>query len=125
VVAVGLASLLLGMAVYNIGLLAFAILGTLLNGHGTIESATTFYNDLFTVMIFTDVLILILSLVVSGVYELVFRNAAFVVSTILIRLSLSEGYPFGAPLALMSMVFGILTLLVFNFHMRLKEPSSG
>jgi hypothetical protein len=103
VVAVGLASLLLGMAVYNIGLLAFAIL----------------------VMIFTDVLILILSLVVSGVYELVFRNAAFVVSTILIRLSLSEGYPFGAPLALMSMVFGILTLLVFNFHMRLKEPSSG
>jgi hypothetical protein len=125
VVAVALGSLLLGMAVYNIGLLAFAIRGTLLNGHGTVESATTFYNDLFTVMIFTDVLILILSLVVSGVYELVFRNAAFVVSTILIRLSLSEGYPFGAPLALMAMVFGILTLLVFNFHMRLKEPSSG
>jgi hypothetical protein len=125
VVAVGLGSLLMGMAVYNIGLLAYAILSTLLNGHGTIESATTFYNDLFTVMIFTDVLILILSLVVSGVYELVFRNAAFVVSTILIRLSLSEGYPFGAPLALMAMVFGILTLLVFNFHMRLKEPSAG
>jgi hypothetical protein len=125
VVAVGLGSLLLGMAVYNIGLLAFAIRSSLLTGHGAIESATTFYNDMFTVMIFTDVLILILSLVVSGVYELVFRNAAFVVSTILIRLSLSEGYPFGAPLALMSMVFGILTLLVFNLHMRLKEPSAG
>jgi hypothetical protein len=125
VVAIGLATLLLGMAVYNIGLLVLAIRSTLLTGQGTIESATTFYNDLFTVMIFTDVLILILSLVVSGVYELVFRNAAFVVSTILIRLSLSEGYPFGAPLALMAMVFGILTLLVFNLHMRLKEPPAG
>jgi hypothetical protein len=76
-------------------------------------------------MIFTDVLILILSLVVSGLYELVFRNAAFVVSTILIRLSLTEGYPFGAPLALMAMVFGILTLLVFNRQMRLNEPPAG
>lgn len=125
VVSIGLATLLLGMAVYNLGLLVIAIRNTLLTGHGSIESATTFYNDLFTVMIFTDVLILILSLVVSGKYALVFRNAAFVVSTILIRFSLTEGYPLGAPLALMSMVFGILTLLVFNYHMRLKEPSAG
>jgi hypothetical protein len=125
VVSIGLAALLLGMAIYNIGLLVMAIRSTLLTGHGSIESATTFYNDLFTVMIFTDVLILILSLVVSGLYELVFRNAAFVVSTILIRLSLTEGYPFGAPLALMAMVFGILTLLVFNRQMRLNEPPAG
>jgi hypothetical protein len=125
IVSIGLATLLLGMAVYNICLLVIATRSTLLTGHGSIESATTFYNDMFTVMIFTDVLILILSLVVSGQYALVFRNAAFVVSTILIRLSLTEGYPFGAPLALMAMVFGILTLLVFNYHMRLKEPSAG
>ncbi|MGO9318506.1 MAG: hypothetical protein ACLPXT_13005 [Terracidiphilus sp.] len=125
IVSIALATLLLGMAVYNIGLLVIATRSTLLTGHGSIESATTFYNDMFTVMIFTDVLILILSLVVSGQYALVFRNAAFVVSTILIRLSLTEGYPFGAPLALMAMVFGILTLLVFNYHMSLKEPSTG
>ena len=125
VVSIGLATLLLGMAVYNLGLLVLAIHSTLLTGHGAIESATTFYNDMFTVMIFTDVLILILSLVVSGQYALVFRNAAFVVSTILIRFSLTEGYPFGAPLALMAMAFGILTLLVFNLHMRLKEPSAS
>ena len=35
------------------------------------------------------------------------------------------GVLIGAPLALMAMVFGILTLLVFNLHMRLKEPSAG
>jgi hypothetical protein len=125
VVAIGLATLLLGMAIYNIGLLGIAIRSLLLTGHGSIESATTFYNDLFTVMIFTDVLVLILSLEVSGLYELVFRNAAFVVSTILIRLSLAEGYPFGAPLALMAMVFGVLTLLVFNYHLRVNKPAAG
>lgn len=71
-------------------------------------------------MIFTDVLILILSLVVSGRYEMVFRNAAFVLSIILLRFSLTEDRPQGAALALFAMVFGILTLLVFNFHSRIR-----
>jgi hypothetical protein len=122
VVAIGLGVLLLGMAFDNLARLTIAIHSDILTRHGAVESATTFYNDLFTVMIFTDVLILILSLEVSGEYELVFRNAAFVVSIILIRFSLTERYPYGAPLALLAMVFGILTLLVFNFHMRLSEP---
>jgi hypothetical protein len=123
-VAAGLAALLVGMAAYNLGLLALAIGRNLATGHGEIESATNFYNDLFTVMIFTDVLILILSLVVSGQYENVFRNAAFVVSIILIRFSLTEGYPNGAPLAVMAMIFGIFTLLVFNYHVRINGPST-
>ena len=124
VVAASLAMLLAGMAVYNVGLLGIAIVQTVLSGHGSIESATSFYNDVFTVMIFTDVLVLILSLVVSGRYEHVFRNAAFVVSIILIRFSLTEGYPYGAPLAVLAMVFGILTLLVFNYHVRINGPSA-
>jgi hypothetical protein len=123
-VAAGLTVLLLVMAAYNIVLVAKAIWQTVMTGQGTIESATTFYNDLFTVMIFTDVLVLILSLVASGKYELVFRNAAFIVSIILIRFSLTEGYPFGAPLALVAMAFGTLTLLVYNYHVRISGPSA-
>ena len=124
VVAAGLATLLLAMAAYNLVILAAAVAHSLMTGQGGIESTTTYYNDVFTVMIFTDVLILILSLVVSGRYEMVFRNAAFVVSIILIRFSLTEGYPLGAPLALVAMVFGILTLLVFNYHVRINGPSA-
>jgi hypothetical protein len=86
----------------------------------TPEPDAFFYNDVFTIMIFTDVLILILSLVVSGRYEMVFRNAAFVLSIIVLRFSLTEARPYGAPLALFAMVFGILTLLVFNFHSRIS-----
>ena len=73
-------------------------------------------------MIFTDVLIVILSLAVSDRYELVFRNAAFVISTILIRFSLTAVRPSGALLALSGMVFGILTLLVYNYHVRITHP---
>jgi hypothetical protein len=72
-------------------------------------------------MIFTDVMILILSLVVSGQYENVFRNAAFVVSIIMIRFALTEGYPYGAPLAILAMIFAILILLVFNYHVSISE----
>jgi hypothetical protein len=124
-VAVALASLLMTMAAYNLSLFAVAVGKILLTGQGTIEAASTFYNDVFTVMIFTDVLLLILSLVVSGQYEMVFRNAAFVVSIILIRFSLTEGYPFGAPLAILAMLFAILTLLVFNYHVRINGASAG
>jgi hypothetical protein len=123
VVAVGLAALLVGLAANSLGAFAMAAVRSLATGQAAIEPATTFYNDLFTAMIFTDVLILILSLVVSGHYETVFRNAAFVVSIILIRFALTEGYPYGAPVALLSMVFGILVLLVFNYHMRISDAA--
>lgn len=120
-VAIGLTVLLLSMAVYNLGIVIEHFYRSLMAGHCiTPEPNAFFYNDAFTVMIFTDVLILILSLVVSGRYEMVFRNAAFVLSIILLRFSLTEDRPYGAPLALFAMVFGILTLLVFNFHSRIR-----
>jgi hypothetical protein len=120
-VAIGLTVLLLSMAVYNLGIVIVHFYRSLMAGHCiTPEPNAFFYNDVFTVMIFTDVLILILSLVVSGRYEMVFRNAAFVLSIILLRFSLTEDRPYGAPLALFAMVFGILTLLVFNFHSRIR-----
>ena len=120
-VAIGLTVLLLSMAVYNLGIVIIHSYRSLMAGHSiTSEPNAFFYNDVFTVMIFTDVLILILSLGVSGRYELVFRNAAFVLSIILLRFSLTEVHPYGAPLAIFAMAFGILTLLVFNFHSRIR-----
>ena len=120
-VAIGLTVLLLSMAVYNLGIVIVHSYGSLLAGHSiTSEPNAFYYHDVFTAMIFTDVLILILSLGVSGRYEMVFRNAAFVLSIILLRFSLTEDHPYGAPLALFAMMFGILTLLVFNFHTRIR-----
>lgn len=123
-VALGLAVLLVFMAVRNLyDMFAHALLSL----HGEVIRAlepTTFYHDLFTVMIFTDVLILILSLVIAGQYEMVFRNAGFVASIILIRFSLTEGFPLGVPLALGAMLFAILILVIFNYHARLLARRS-
>jgi hypothetical protein len=124
-VAASLAVLLLTMAAYSLGVFALAISRNVMTGQYAAEITTTFYNDMYTVMIFTDVLVLILSLTVSGQYEMVFRNAAFVVSIILIRFSLTEGHPYGAPLAILSIVFGVLTLMVFNYHVRINRQRSG
>jgi hypothetical protein len=121
VVAIGLTALLLALAAYRLGGFAEQVWRGMVTGHFVaMEPGNFFYNDLFTVMIFTDVVVLVLSLVISGRYEMVFRNAAFVISVILIRLSLTEEKPYGAAVALLAMVFGILTLLVFNYHSRLR-----
>jgi hypothetical protein len=122
IVAAGLAVLLITMAAWNLVLFTSTAVQIMRTGQGTLESATSFYNDVFTVMIFTDVLVLILSLAVSDRYEMVFRNAAFVASVVLIRFALTEGFPYGAPLAIAAMLFGIVTLLVFNYHVRIKGP---
>ena len=121
VIALALTVLLLSLAAYNLGIYAQDAYHVIYQGaKARLDLRTLYYTDVFSVMIFTDVLILILSLMVSDRYELVFRNAAFVISTILIRFSLTIARPYGAPLALLGMVFGILTLLVYNYNTRVR-----
>lgn len=79
------------------------------------KSRAAFYTNVFTAMIFADVLILLLSLWVSDRYESVFRNAAFVISAILIRFSLGAQHPYGAALGIAGMIFGICTVLIYNY----------
>jgi hypothetical protein len=109
VIALGLTVLLLAIAAQRVIEFLFA--------RHAVNVNSFFYTDVFSAMIFTDVLIVILSLAVSDRYELVFRNGAFVISTILIRFSLTAVWPYGALLALMGMVFGICTLLIYNYHL--------
>jgi hypothetical protein len=117
-IALGLTVLLLALAAYR--LFEFSL--EALQGSGaSADTNSFFYTDVFTVMIFTDVLIVILSLAVSDRYELVFRNAAFVISTILIRFSLTVARPYSAVLALTGMIFGILTLLIYDYHLRVRR----
>jgi len=116
-VSLALTVLFCGLAAHSIWEFAVEL------AHGSpaaFHDRTTFYADVFTVMIFTDVLILLLSLLVSDDYELVFRNAAFVISTILIRFSLSAGHPIGAEIGVAGMLFGIVTVLIYNFHSKLN-----
>ncbi len=123
VIALGLTVLLISLAAYSLAEFFAEVWQVVYHGAtARLDPNTFFYSEVFTVMIFTDVLIVILSLGVSDRYELVFRNGAFVISTILIRFSLTVGRPSGALLALSGMVFGIVTLLIYNYHVRISQP---
>lgn len=123
-IALALTVLLVSLAAYNLFQFCWEAWDVAYHGAtARLDPNTFFYTEVFTAMIFTDVLIVILSLAVSDRYELVFRNAAFVISTILIRFSLTVARPSGAILALSGMAFGILTLVVYNYHVRISQPS--
>ena len=72
-----------------------------------------FFPRFFEFMIFTDVFILIVSLAYYDRYEYVFRNAGFVISTVLLRISLSTPKPYDVVLALIAMLYGLTVLGVF------------
>ena len=52
-----------------------------------------FFNSVFTIFIFTDVLLVLVSLRYNPDYRILFRNSGFAVSTVMIRLALA-GPPF-------------------------------
>jgi len=118
IIALLLTVVFLALGAFSLGDLVVSLIRQTNGAQVQLDTRPAFYTEMFTVMIFTDVLILILSLLVSDRYEFVFRNAAFVIATILIRFSLTAAAPYGALLGVAAMVFGILTLLIYNYNMR-------
>lgn len=72
-----------------------------------------FFPRFFEFMIFTDVFLLIVSIGYYDRYEYVFRNAGFVISTVLLRVSLSTPKPYDLLLAIIAMLYGLAVLGVF------------
>jgi hypothetical protein len=123
-IALALAVLLVSLAAYSLVVFGLEAAQVIYQGaKAKLDPNTFFYTELFTVMIFADVLIVILSLAVSDRYELVFRNGAFVISTILIRFSLTTNRQYSALLAITGMLFGIVTLIVYNYHTRIRTAA--
>lgn len=89
-----------------------------------------FFPRFFEFMIFTDVFLLIVSLAYYDRYEHVFRNAGFVISTVLLRISLSTPKPYDVALALSAMLYGLAILGVFACFAAIERkwataPSAG
>ena len=74
-----------------------------------------FFPLFFEFMIFTDVFILIVSLAYYDRYEYIFRNAGFVISTVLLRVSLSTPKPYDIGVALIAMAYGVSVLAIFGW----------
>jgi hypothetical protein len=75
-------------------------------------------------MIFTDVLLLIVSIRYYDRYEYLFRNSGFVISTVLLRISLSTEKPFDLIISVVAILYGLALISIFAWHTRLFADGS-
>lgn len=77
---------------------------------------TVFYADFFSIMIFVDVLLLIISFMYHFSFFTIFRNASFIITTILIRMSLTIDKPINYVIILIGFLFSILTFYLYSLR---------
>ena len=73
-----------------------------------------FFDTFYTILIFSDVLIVFLSLRYSTTYHIVFRNSGFAVATILIRLALAGPPYLNAALGIVAALFAVGLTWAYN-----------
>lgn len=84
-----------------------------------------FFPTFFELMIFTDVLLLIASINYYDRYEYLFRNSGFVISTVLLRISLSTEKPLDLVIALVAIIYGLALISIFAFFTRVSTGRNG
>jgi hypothetical protein len=77
---------------------------------------TVFYSDFFTIMIFVDVFLLLVSFMYHFTFFSVFRNASFVITTILIRTSLGLEKPDNYFLILTGFLFSLSAYYLYRLR---------
>lgn len=83
-----------------------------------------FFDEFFTVLILIDVLLLLISFLLTDEFHRVIRNSGFIISTILIKLSFSIEGLLSVILILVAVLFGVIILAISNQYERLgrKHP---
>ncbi len=78
------------------------------------EPVYDFFKSFYTVLIFSDILIVLISMRYSSSYIIVFRNSAFALATVIIRLALTAPPLINAGLGLIAAFFVLLVVLIYN-----------
>lgn len=84
-----------------------------------------FFNEFFTILILTDVLLLLLSLYHTDQFHKVIRNSGFIISTILIRLSFGVEGLLNTVLIVTAVLFGMVMLALHNQFELLETLASN
>ena len=97
------------------------ITNTIKANGGEINLNQIFFNEFFILLILSDVFLLLLSLFSAQSFQKLIRNAGFVITTIMIRLSfLSEGIVNNA-LIVSAVAFGLFILLIHQAFEKLEH----
>ncbi len=79
-----------------------------------------FFDTCFTILILTDVLLLLISFLHTDKFNRVIRNSGFIISTILIKLSFGIDGLLNIILIVVAVLFGVIILAIHNQFDRLK-----
>jgi hypothetical protein len=85
------------------------------------NSNAVFYSDFFSIMIFVDVLLLIISFTYHFSFFTIFRNASFIITTILIRMSLTIEKPMNYIIILIGFLFSITSFYLFGLRKKIGQ----
>jgi hypothetical protein len=78
-----------------------------------------FYKIVFSVMIFADILLVLITMQYGGSYQLVFRNTGLLISTVLLRVSFSAEMVTGVILVITAVIIAILSSLIYNMYFKI------
>lgn len=96
-------------------LLIFIVIGiTDLSFYLSGEPTFDFFAIFYTVLVFSDVLLVLVSLRYSSSYEILFRNSGFAVSTVVVRVALTAPPFYNVLLGVGAMVFAIGITYAYN-----------
>jgi hypothetical protein len=84
---------------------------------------TVFYIDFFSIMIFVDVLLLIVSFMYHFSFFTIFRNASFIITTILIRISLTIDKPMNYIVVLIGFLFSIIAFYLYSLKKTINKKT--
>lgn len=100
------------------GMGGYAVLGGVLGGE-----SIPFFNAFYTILIFSDILIVLISLRYSATYHVVFRNSGFAAATVMIRLALSGPRYLGAALGVGAALFNLGVAAAYQYVAPAAEGS--
>lgn len=82
-----------------------------------------FFDSFFTILILSDVLLLLISFLRTDRFSIVIRNSGFIISTILIKLSFGTEGLLNNLLVIVAVLFGVTILAIHNLYYRLPYNS--
>lgn len=117
-ISVSLIAVLVGTCVYSVAMWASDASQALLGNTEFPDPNGFFYLDFFNLMIYADVLLLIVSFLYDSSFYSVMRNASFIISTILLRLSLNMERPANHLVAIAAFAFSVAVMLTLQLQAR-------
>lgn len=109
------------LALYIFGQLIYESIFSLNQLVSTFNNDVTrlFFNDFFTILILTDVFLLLFSLLHTDKFRVVIRNSGYIISTILLKMSFGVEGVLNAELIVIAVLFGVAILAIHNQYLKI------